>query len=208
MKNIIVIGPPGSGKDTQIEEMNNYLDFEMISGGDISRNLSATNSKVKAIIESGGLIDDNLVIDAADKMLIDIPNEKGIVFDGFPRTLHQAERMYEILSHHNRTLDTVIYIQLEEDKIVERLSRRKICSLCGKNIPTGAIKCITCGGRPVVRDDDSSATIVNRVQTFLESTLPLVNYFKNKGVLININGDQSISKVAADIREGLLDVAK
>ncbi|MEI6266926.1 MAG: nucleoside monophosphate kinase [bacterium] len=208
MKNIIVIGPPGSGKDTQIEEMKKYLEFEMISGGDIARSLSSTNPSIKAIIDSGGLINDDLVINETDKMLATISGDKGIVFDGFPRTLHQAEKMYEILSHHSRNLDAVIYIQLEEDKIVERLSRRKVCSLCKKNIPVGAMKCIHCSGRPVVRDDDSLATIIKRVQTFLESTLPLVNYFTNKGILININGDQSINRVAKDISQGLLNVSK
>ncbi len=208
MKNIIVIGPPGSGKDTQIEEMKKHFEFDMISGGAIARSLSSSNPSIKAIIDSGGLINDDLVINETDKMLATIPIDRGIVFDGFPRTLHQAEKMYEILSHHNRNLDAVIYIQLEEDKIVDRLSRRKICSLCSKNIPVGALKCTECGGRPVVRDDDSLATIIKRVQTFLESTLPLVNYFTNKGILININGDQSISQVAKDISQGLLNVSK
>jgi len=128
---------------------------------------------------------------------------KGIVFDGFPRTLHQAEALNEILLHHGRNLDMVVYISLEEDVIVERLSKRMVCSLCGHNLPSGVTKCSECGGRPVRRQDDEPATIIKRVQTYLENTLPLISYYRNKGILLEIDGDQLIAAVASDIKEKL-----
>ncbi len=203
MKEIVVIGPPGSGKDTQIAELAKDYDLAVISGGDIARELAKKNKKIREIIDSGGLIDDEIILKGIDQLLQQIPADKMVVFDGVPRTMHQAEGINEVLAHNNRLLDAVIYIELEEERIVERLSSRRVCSLCGKNIPIGAEKCVKCGGRPIQREDDTPAAIMRRVQTFLERTLPLVNYYQNKGILTEVNGDQSIADVAADIKEKL-----
>ena len=202
MKNIVIIGPPGSGKDTQIDEMSKFLDFAQVSTGDIVRKLSAKNDKIKQIMEQGGLVDDSVILTAIDNELSKIDKEQGIVFDGFPRTLHQAEMLNEILLHHNRVLDMVIYISLEEDVIVSRLSKRMVCSACGHNVQQGAAKCGDCGGKPIRRGDDEPAVIINRVQAYLENTLPLVTYYRNKNILLEIDGDKTVAKVAADIKEG------
>jgi adenylate kinase len=203
MKNIIVIGPPGSGKDTQIEKMSKYLDFCLVSTGDIVRKLAEKSEKIKLIMNEGGLVDDKIVIAEVDKQLKQIDKNMGVVFDGFPRNLHQAELLNETLLHNGRTLDAVVYINLEEGVIVERLTSRTICSLCGQNIPIGSIKCVICGGRPVRRQDDEPATVIKRVQTFLENTLPLISYYRNKGILFEVDGDQLITAVANDIKEKL-----
>lgn len=205
MKNLVVLGPPGSGKDTQVGELANYLDFELISGGDVSRKLAEKKYEYRKIVNTGGLLDDDLVLAEVDTIIGGIDKSKGIVFDGFPRTLHQAESLSEILLHHDRSLDKAIYIALEEEEIVKRLSRRKVCALCGKNLFPSIGKCPKCGGRPVSRPDDEPAVIIKRVQTFLENTLPLVNYYRNKGILIEIDGNQSIIQVAKDIKEKLSD---
>lgn len=203
MKNIVLIGPPGSGKDTQIEKLARYFDFELVSTGDIIRTLAEKNEKCRHIMEAGGLVDDKIISAELDMRISAIGQDKNIVFDGYPRTLHQAELLNEILLHRGRTLDRVIYISLEEEVIVDRLSRRKICSICGLSLLPGIEKCPKCGGRPIRRSDDEPAVIIRRVQTFLENTLPLINYYRNKDILIGIDGDQSISAVAEDIKEGL-----
>jgi len=208
MKNIIILGPPGSGKDTQIEEMAKYIDFELISAGDILRKAAEKNEKLHKIIDNGGLVDDAIVLAAMDKSLSTVAPDKGVVFDGFPRTLRQAESLGEILLHHGRNLDTVVYISLEEAAIVARLSRRQVCTLCGHNVHNGSEKCAICGGRAVRRHDDEPAIIINRVQTYLENTLPLVNYYRNKGIIIEINGEQSITAVASDIKNHLVNDGK
>ncbi len=201
MKGIVIIGPPGSGKDTQIEKLRDYYDIAVISGGDISRELSKKNSKIRQIVDSGQLIDDSLILEGIDKLLDTVPAEKLVVFDGVPRTMHQAEGINEILAHHNRLIDVVIYIEVPEEVIVDRLSRRRVCSLCGINIPEGAEKCASCGGRSVLREDDHPAAIMRRVETFLDRTLPLTEYYKMKGIMAEVNGDQSIAEVAKNIKE-------
>lgn len=207
MKNIIILGPPGSGKDTQIDELVKFMDLQLISGGDISRKIALCNKEYCKIIEQGGLIEDSVMIAEIDKFMDTLDPKRGIVFDGFPRTLHQAEVLNEVLLHHGRNLDAVVYIELEEADIVDRLSRRRVCAQCGHNA-TGSEKCGICGGRAVRRPDDEPAVIIKRVQTFLENTLPLVGYYRNKGILLQINGDQSIAAVAKDIKAGLGDGAK
>ena len=202
MKNIVLIGPPGSGKDTQIEKMHELFDFEVIPTGDIARSLAEKYEKYRQIVESGGLIDDAILAKELSKKLDQLGN-KSVIFDGYPRNLHQADQLNEILLHHNRLLDQVIYISLDEAEIVNRLSVRQICSVCGHNVVVGENACSLCGGNAIQRQDDEPAVIIRRVQTFLENTLPLVNYYRNKGILLEINGDQSIDKVAFEIKRKL-----
>jgi len=203
MRNIIIFGAPGSGKDTQIDEMAKYLPFQLISSGDIVRHLSEKNEKIRKIMDDGGLIDDTVLFGEIDKKLGTIDTGEGVIFDGFPRTLHQAEVLNELMLHHGRNIDVVIYLELDESEVVKRLSGRMVCSSCGHNIVPGATSCELCSGEPIRRHDDEPAVIIKRVQTFLENTLPLVNYYRNKGILLEINGDQPVEAVANDIKEKL-----
>ncbi len=202
MKNMVIIGPPGSGKDTQIDEMRKLLDFEVISTGEIARTLAEKDESHRLVVEAGGLLADDVMTKELSKRLDNVAANMGVVFDGYPRTLHQAELLNEILLRHDRVLDTVIYLSLEEAAVVERLTARRICSDCGHNIGEADI-CPVCGGKPTKRHDDEPAVIINRVQTFLENTLPLINYYRNKGILLEVNGDQSVKAVAEDIKEKL-----
>lgn len=199
MRNIILIGPPGSGKDTQIDALKEYMDFEMISAGDIARDLASRDEELAAIIKDGGLIDDNLVLSEIDSALNNIPSEKGVVFDGFPRTIYQAEKLNVILISHNRTLDAAVYLELGEREIVKRLSGRMVCSKCGQPFSNNEKSCSRCGGSPVKRPDDEPTSIIKRIQTFLDKTMPIVSYYKDRGILIEIEGDQKVEKVTEDI---------
>ncbi len=203
MKNIIFFGPPGSGKDTQISELKKSFNFEFISGGDISRRLADKNKGLKETISHGGLINDDLVLPDADEIIKTIPADIGIVFDGFPRTLYQAERLSEIMVRNSRTVDAAIYLSLEEEEILARLSKRLVCAICGNNLPQDSKTCPKWGGRAVTRPDDQPITVIKRVQTFLEKTLPLVTYYRNRGILIEIDGNQKVVDVALDIKNKL-----
>lgn len=203
MKNLVIIGPPGSGKDTQVDKLRQLFDFEVISSGDIARVLAEKNEEYRKVVEAGGLLDDSVLTAELNKELDDIPASTGVIFDGYPRNLHQAGLLGEILLHHNRILDFVIYLSLDEAAVVERLSSRRVCSVCGHNVAAEAQKCPICGGEPTRRHDDEPAVIIRRVQTFLENTLPLINYYRNKDILLEVNGDQSIDAVASELREKL-----
>ncbi len=203
IKNILLVGPPGSGKGTQINELKKYLKFEVISSGDIVRSLAESDPFVKKTLESGELVKDDILIQEVDRRIELIDPEVGIIFDGFPRNLHQAKQLDEMLLHdHDRVLDAVIYIFLDEKEVIKRLTIRRVCEKCNRPL-YGLTKCPDCGGKPIVRKDDNKATIINRMQVFLENTLPLVSYYQTREILLEINGEQSIKKVAHDIKEGL-----
>lgn len=199
MKNIVIIGSPGAGKDTQIERLSNHFDFEVISGGDISRNLMRNNPKIEEAVDNGELISDEVIINEISKVIPRISPDKGIVFDGFPRTIVQARSLEEILNKNKRDLNAVIYLFLDEEVAVERLSKRRVCETCGRNIGPGFDRCKHCGGPVTYRVDDSPNVVLSRIETFLEKTMPLIRYYKNRDVLIEINADQSIEDVTKDI---------
>ncbi len=199
MKNIVIIGSPGAGKDTQIEKLSGFFEFEVISGGDIARNLMKNNHKIEKAVDSGELISDEVMINQVGKLIPRINKNKGIVFDGFPRTIVQARKLEEILRLNKRDLDAVIYLFLEEEVAVDRLSKRRVCEVCGRNIELGFDSCKHCGGAVTYRIDDNPNVVLSRIETFLEKTIPIIRYYKNRGVLLEINADQSIEEVTEDI---------
>lgn len=199
MKNFLIIGPPGSGKDTQIDALKEYMDFIVISAGDIARELAKKDERLAAIIKEGGLIDDDLVLSEIDKILDGLDANIGVVFDGFPRTIYQATKLNVILVEHSRTLDAAVYLELAEKEIVKRLTSRHVCSKCGHTFSAKESVCSVCGGAPVQREDDEPAIIMNRIQTFLDKTMPIISFYKDRGILIEINGDQKVEKVTDDI---------
>jgi adenylate kinase len=200
--NIILIGPPGSGKGTQIKEIKKYLDVEVISTGDITRDLAKQNEEIKKTLSRGELISDEVLLAEIDLKLKNIGKDKAIIFDGFPRSLTQAEKLEHLMLDHGLTVDKAIYIVLDEEEVVKRLSIRKVCEQCGQPIYEGEI-CSSCGGKATLRPDDSRETVINRMQVFLDKTMPLVSFYKNKSILKEINGKQSVEAVAADIKEAI-----
>lgn len=199
---LVFLGPPGSGKGTEIKELEKHLDLEVVSTGDIARDLAKNDPKIQKLLEKGNLISDDSLFSAVDQKIDSVGEAKSIIFDGFPRNLVQAEKLDEILLHHNRHLDAAIYIYLDEEEVVRRLTIRKICGKCGQPF-FDQEKCPKCGGEPIIRTDDNKSTIINRMQVFLERTLPLISFYESKNILIQINGKQSIEDVAEDIKERL-----
>ena len=202
MKNLVFFGPPGSGKGTQINKLAELISLNVISTGKIARDLAKNDIEVKKTLDRGELISDEVIFKEVKKAIEETDKETSIIFDGFPRNLIQAKKLDEILLHYSRILDAAIYIYLEEAEVVNRLTKRKVCSKCGQPFSSEEV-CPNCGGKALKRDDDNEATIINRMQVFLERTLPLVTYYEKKNLLIQINGNQSVEDVAKDIKEGL-----
>jgi adenylate kinase len=203
MKNFVIIGPPGSGKDTQVEVLKERFGHVSISGGDVSRALAAKEPKIREIVEHGALIDDNLILRGLSEQLDAIEPATGIILNGIPRTMYQAEHISEIMIENHRTIDAVVYLEVSEEEVVKRLTARKVCSSCGKVMAQTTDKCPYCGAPVKTREDDQPAAIINRMQSFLDNTIPLITYFKNKGILVEIDGEKSPEEVTKEIIERL-----
>lgn len=202
--NLIILGPPGSGKDTQVQAILKEIDAEFISTGDIARKLASLDSslgkKVKEKMEKGELLDDKLILEELSKKLEKINKEKGIIFDGYPRNISQAEELRKALFRLGRSIDKVIFLDVPEKELIRRLSTRFICKKCGRSILAGGKKCPFCGGKLVKRIDDiSNSRILNRIQVYYEKTELLIEYYEKEGLLVAINGNQSPEDVTKDI---------
>lgn len=201
---IVIIGAPGSGKDTQAEYLKDTLGYQIISTGDLCRILASHNEKVRVMMEKGELIPDSIVEDELISTFALLPVEQPVILDGYPRTVEQAKRLNKILEENNRRLDRVIYINLPEAEAIKRLGKRRICSACGKiTVFEGKEVCSECGGKLSQREDDNESSVKKRMKVFRERTEPLIKYFKEAGVLKEVDGTPLPEKVKEEIRQVL-----
>lgn len=191
---IILLGPPGAGKGTQAESIKAKWDIAHISTGDILRaNVKAGTELGKAAkryMDEGALVPDELIIAMMESRLQEDDAKKGFMLDGFPRTSGQAEALDKLLDRLNLKLDAVIELSVADDVVVKRLTSRRVCGRCGEIYNTVAKPprvdsvCDKCGGEVVQRDDDTEAVIRKRLAVFREQTAPLIEYYRNKGILM------------------------
>lgn len=206
----IFLGAPGTGKGTQASVIAQKYNIPQISTGDILRKAVADGTelgkKAKVIMESGGLVSDDIIIGLIKERLAEKDCQRGYILDGFPRTLPQAKDLDKLLSE-KQSINAVIYFDVDEDDIVARLTSRRTCSKCGYNYnvksdpPSLDNKCGKCGGHVIQRDDDKEDTVRNRLVVYKEKTEPLVSYYKDQGKLYAIDGSQSIDNVRSSILE-------
>ncbi|MBS4537335.1 adenylate kinase [Clostridium sp. D2Q-11] len=206
---LILLGPPGAGKGTQASGIINKYNIPHISTGDIFRkNIkegTQLGKKAKEYMDQGLLVPDELVVDLVKDRLTQDDCKEGFLLDGFPRTVAQAEALDTELNNLGWELDRVINIQVSKDSLVERAVGRRICKDCGAtyhikfNPPTIPGKCDVCGGELYQRDDDTEETVSKRIEVYQKQTSPLINYYEEKDILANIDGQQDIDKVFDDI---------
>lgn len=207
--NLLIMGPPGAGKGTQAEKMVNELTITHISTGDMFRAAIANGTemglKAKEYMDKGELVPDEVVIGMVKERLQQDDCQEGFLLDGFPRTLAQAKALDVTLEELNIKLDSVINIDVPMDKLMNRLTGRRVCKGCGAsyhvifNPPAEEGKCNSCGGELYQRSDDNEESVGTRLNSYMEKTQPLIDHYKAKNLLKNINGDQDIDKVLADI---------
>lgn len=210
---IVLFGPPGAGKGTQAKFLSDEYNIPHISTGDILRENVKKNTplgqKAKAYMDRGELVPDKLLIELIKDRLENPDTRKGFLLDGFPRTIPQAEALDEILDDLNKRLDAVINIDVSSEELVKRLSGRRICKSCGAsyhvmfNPPKEKDICTACGGELYQRSDDMEDAIKNRLNVYKKQTEPVIDYYKSKGLLIDIDGEREIEDVTSDIRSAL-----
>ncbi|MDC0651773.1 adenylate kinase [Alphaproteobacteria bacterium] len=211
---IILFGPPGSGKGTQAEKLSKLLKLEHLSTGDILRSAVSAKTTIgmqaKKIMEEGKLVSDEIVLSIVNSRILENDCKRGFILDGFPRTLVQAKALDSTLELENRKIDNVVEIQVDEETVVERIIGRFSCKNCGSNYheklkPTKKNGiCDTCGATEfTIRKDDSKDIVENRFKSYNEDTGPLIPYYKKKNLLCEINGMNSIEKVYEDIKKEL-----
>ncbi len=215
--NLILLGPPGSGKGTQAKLIVEKYGIPQISTGDMLREAVAKGTELgkeaKKYMDAGQLVPDEVVIGIVKERLQEPDCEKGFILDGFPRTIPQAEALDKILEELGKKIDAVINIQVPEEEVVKRIVNRRTCRKCGAvyhliyNPPKEDNKCDKCGGELYQRDDDKEETVRQRYKVYKEQTEPLVEYYAKKGVLYNIDGTKSIEEVFNEIDKILQKLA-
>ncbi|MGN1019359.1 MAG: adenylate kinase [Aristaeellaceae bacterium] len=202
--NIIFLGPPGAGKGTQAQRVCSALNIPQISTGDILRRAmkeqTPTGIKAKAYIDAGKLVPDEVIIDIVKDRLAQADCAGGYILDGFPRTVPQAEALEGIAA-----IDAVIELDVADEKLIERLSGRRVCLKCGATYHVsrlnGETRCAACGDTLIQRDDDKAETVLNRLTVYHNQTAPLVDFYQKRGLLKVIDGAQDMDTIFASIMD-------
>jgi len=214
---LVLLGAPGAGKGTQAKKLIDKYGIPQISTGDILRKAVADGTplgkEAKTYMDRGELVPDSVVIGLVKERLSQDDCKKGYILDGFPRNTAQAEELDRVLSEMNSSLDAALSIEVSMDDLMKRLTGRRTCRNCQQmyNIyfspPRQEGVCDKCGGELFQRDDDREETIKNRLEVYQRSTAPLIDYYKNKGILKSVEGTGSIEDIFNRICE-ILDGIK
>ena len=210
---IILLGPPGSGKGTQADILQARIGLPHVASGDLFRynlkNKTPLGLKAKAYMDRGDLVPDDITIAMVLDRLSREDCAKGAILDGFPRTIAQAEALEAALAEKGLGIDRALNIIVPDAVIVERITGRRICPVCGAtyhvkfNPPKEDNRCDYDGAELYQRDDDKPETVRNRLKVYRELTAPLVDYYCEKGVLLEIDGNRPIEEVTASILQAL-----
>ena len=215
---VVLLGPPGAGKGTQANLLQEMFDACQISTGDILRKAVAEKTplgqEAADYIKCGALVPDAVILNLVAQRVREKDCEKGFLLDGFPRTLAQADGLQKMLKPLGLQLDHVLSVQVPTEVIVERLSGRRTCKDCGAmyHVVFGPSKkagiCDKCGGSLYQREDDRKETIAARLQVYENQTAPLINYYREQGLLREIDGVGTIEEIRRRVIEALGDLRK
>jgi adenylate kinase len=208
---VIFLGPPGAGKGTQAQALAREWGVPHVATGDMLREAVAAQTplglEAKRHMDSGGLVPDDVVIGLVGERLAQPDAKAGVVLDGFPRTVAQAEALDALFARTGLSLDRVIYFNVSRDELLRRLTGRRVCRACGHTFhlvsapPKVAGKCDACGGELYQRVDDSEATVATRLDVYQKQTSPLLAYYRGRNLLAEVAGEGSVPQVAEAIRK-------
>jgi len=206
--NIILFGPPGAGKGTQADNIVKSFDLFKFSTGDLLRKAIRNNTdlgrKIKSLMEEGSLVPDSIIDNLITKILSDKKYYNRLIFDGYPRNLDQAKNLDKLLNNYNQKISCVLNLEVNKDLLLKRILGRLICTKCGSIFnkyfkPQTNINHL-CGNNSLIkRSDDNEKTLINRYATYLDKTLPILNYYKKLNLLHEINGEKEIDQIFEEI---------
>ena len=215
--NIVLLGAPGAGKGTQAAKMVEEFALPHISTGDIFRKAVVDGTplglEAKRYMDAGELVPDEVTIGIVKERLAQPDCKVGFILDGFPRTVPQADALEAALASMGRVLDAVVLVDVPSSALVARLTSRRQCRVCGRiyntmgEMPAQDVVCDSCGGEVYQRADDSVETVTNRLAVYEANTEPLIEYYRDKGLLRAVDGDRDVDDVYADIASLLRSIA-
>ncbi len=207
---VVLLGPPGSGKGTQAKRLVEVLGTPHVSSGDLFRHHlsqeTALGLMAKSYMEQGELVPDDVTVKMVIERISHPDCEEGVILDGFPRTLNQADALDGALEHQGQEVTVVPLIEVSDEEVTRRLTARRTCEDCGAvynllfNPPEEAEVCDVCGGRLYQREDDNPETVRHRLYTYYKETSPLIGYYFAQGLLVRVDGEQSVEEVHEDLR--------
>ena len=210
--NILFIGAPGSGKGTQSRELTEKFNFVQLSTGDLLRSAIKQKTdlglKASSYMDKGQLVPDALILDLVQGFIAS-NSGKSVIFDGFPRTVEQAKSLRKMLESIGQKIDSVIYFKINPQILIDRLTGRRTCANCGEIFhvhtkpSTKGDKCDKCGGELVHRKDDHADVISERLKQFETNTSPTIDYFREAGDLVVVNGELQPDIVFKEIKKSL-----
>jgi adenylate kinase len=214
---LVLLGPPGAGKGTQAQRLQEELKVPQIASGDLLRagvrNKTPLGLQAKRYMDQGTLVPDELVLKLIEERLRDPDAAKGFILDGFPRTLAQAEALHEMLERNHQSLDAVLALIVPEQEIIKRISGRRTCKNCGAmyhtifDPPRNVGLCNKCNGELYQRDDDAEDTVKMRLEVYDTQTRPLLSYFQDRGLLKRIEGVGSLDDVYRRMNSAIEEVS-
>jgi adenylate kinase len=207
--NVVLLGAPGAGKGTQAAILLSELGVVHVASGDLFRRALEKKTELgllaKSYMEKGELVPDEVTINMVLERIRQRDCADGVLFDGFPRTLSQAEALDDKLAGEGRQIDSVVYIEVPAEELVKRLSGRWICRECQtpyheqSSPPKNAGRCDICGGELYQRADDKEETVRERLKVFFSQTVPIVDYYDLQKKLLRVDGNRGIDEVGAEI---------
>lgn len=208
---LVMLAPPGAGKGTQADVLARRHEIPHIETGDLLRRAieeeTPTGREAKQYVESGNLVPDEIVVKLIRQRLDEPDCDPGFILDGFPRTIQQANATERMLRDLDCTLDAVVTLEVGREEIVRRLEARRVCSECGATYhlehdpPAEQGTCDRCGSELIQREDDRPETILQRLSEYEEKTEPLLGFYRDRGLLVTVEGEQPIDDVTEEIEE-------
>jgi adenylate kinase len=207
---VAFLGPPGAGKGTQARDLAHEWGGLHLATGDMLREAVAAGSplgrEAKGYMDKGALVPDDVIIRMMGERLSAADAGRGFILDGFPRTIAQAEALAKLLKDLGQTLDAIVYFDVSEPELLRRLTGRRVCRKCGhsyhvtSNPPKHAGVCDACGGELYQRDDDAEATVRNRLEVYRRETAPLLDYYRQRNLLVTVSGEGPVATIRDAIR--------